>query len=179
MSQTVPRLLVVLQPVAVRVSCTPRVLSIAKNQYDPSQGTRDIRLDPDIYVDQQDLFRFKEGAVVGLKYWGEFRVTLENDQPLLIPLETPPEHKIYYLHWISQTDSSVSPVRLYNDLFSVDDPMALDEPAFLSAVREDSLVTFPSARLPPGQYPPSTRYQFERLGYFSADHQGFNRIVPL
>lgn len=106
-------------------------------------------------------------------------MTIDNGEPLLIPLDTPPTEKIYYLHWISQNESSVSCVRVYDDLFSVDDPMALDDQAFLSAVREDSLVTFPSARLPHGEYSPGSRYQFERLGYFCADQEGFNRIVPL
>jgi hypothetical protein len=75
-------------------------------------------------------------------------VSLSNSQITLTRLSSPSLQKTYYVHWISTSDSLQKTVRIYNDLFTVDDPMALDGDAFLQSVRHDSLVIYNNARFP-------------------------------
>jgi glutaminyl-tRNA synthetase len=82
-------------------------------------------------------------------------------------------------------------VRLYDRLFRVPDPDAVDEEAgesFVDHLNPDSLTVVRGARVEPavGDDPPGARYQFERTGYFASDpidsspeHPVFNRIVTM
>jgi glutaminyl-tRNA synthetase len=90
------------------------------------------------------------------------------------------------LHWVSATESITAEVRLYDRLFTVEDPNA-DERDFRELINPDSLrVT--TAWLEPSMVDasPGSRYQFERTGYFISDEQDsaagklvFNRIVGM
>ena len=76
-------------------------------------------------------------------------------------------------------------MRLYDRLFSVEDPEASGD--FLANLNPRSLETVTHAKLEPSVRgaAPMTRYQFERLGYFcvdadaSAEAMVFNRTVTL
>ena len=76
-------------------------------------------------------------------------------------------------------------MRLYDRLFEVPSPDAGD---FKEHINPESLVTLDSARIEPSvaDAAPGTRFQFERLGYFSVDTVDsrpgapvFNRTVTL
>ena len=63
-------------------------------------------------------------------------------------------------------------LRLYDRLFTVPDPDAVDEGQdFTAALNPESLVVVPSAKIEPSvaEDPVGTRYQFERTGYFMSD----------
>jgi glutaminyl-tRNA synthetase len=77
-------------------------------------------------------------------------------------------------------------VRLYDRLFTVENPGAGDED-FLTQLNPHSLDVVGGAKLEPSlaSATPGARYQFERLGYFCADPDAkpgmplFNRTVTL
>ena len=90
------------------------------------------------------------------------------------------------LHWVSAVRSIPAEVRLYDRLFTVENP-AGGENDFKSYLNPKSLETLTGCRLEPGiaGAAPGTRYQFERLGYFCVDPDStegklvFNRTVTL
>ena len=89
------------------------------------------------------------------------------------------------IHWVSASQGIPATVRLYEQLFSVEDPSSVSDVhealnpnslTELAAVVEPSLVNAPAG----------TRFQFEREGYFISDEQEhstetpvFNQIVSL
>lgn len=92
------------------------------------------------------------------------------------------------IHWVSAEHSLPAEVRLYDNLFLVEEPDADKDTDFLEHLNPESL-TVVTARVEPSlaQAQPEESFQFERLGYFCADrydHQTgtklvFNRSVGL
>jgi glutaminyl-tRNA synthetase len=92
------------------------------------------------------------------------------------------------LHWVSAAHATPAEVRLYDRLFSVEDPEA-DEAGktFLDHLNPDSLEILSGCQIEPSltSAPRGARFQFERLGYFNVDDDSapgspvFNRIVSL
>jgi glutaminyl-tRNA synthetase len=92
------------------------------------------------------------------------------------------------LHWVSAAHAGTAEVRLYDRLFSVEDPEAdEDGKTFVDHLNPTSLEVLSGCRIEPGlaSAPAGARFQFERLGYFSVDPDSrpgapvFNRIVSL
>jgi glutaminyl-tRNA synthetase len=92
------------------------------------------------------------------------------------------------LHWVSAAHAIPAEVRLYDRLFSVEDPeRAPDGKTFLDNLNPRSLEVLKDARLEPSlaSAAPGWRVQFERLGYFCVDPDSrpgalvFNRTVSL
>ena len=89
------------------------------------------------------------------------------------------------IHWVSAQDAVPAKVRLYDRLFSIQDPGGEEE--FLQYLNPDSLeilnTSYVEASLK--DVVPGSQYQFERLGYFCVDPDTkpgkpvFNRVVPL
>ena len=91
------------------------------------------------------------------------------------------------IHWVSARHAVPVEARLYEHLFTRDNPNATGPgETFTDFVNPDSLRTV-TARAEPylAGLPVGTRVQFERLGYFCADPDGtpgrpvFNRTVTL
>jgi glutaminyl-tRNA synthetase len=92
------------------------------------------------------------------------------------------------LHWVSAAHAVPVEVRLYDRLFSVEDPDNVPEgKTFLDHLNPQSLHVLREAQAEPGlaSATPGTRVQFERLGYFCVDPDSrpgalvFNRTVSL
>jgi glutaminyl-tRNA synthetase len=93
------------------------------------------------------------------------------------------------LHWVSAPHAVTAEVRLYDRLFTLEDPYDVPEGQnHLSALNPDSLQVVQGAKLEPylAAAKAGDRVQFERLGYFCADtkdhtpeHLVFNRTVTL
>ena len=92
------------------------------------------------------------------------------------------------IHWVSAAHSIEAEVRLYENLFTKEDPKDVEEGAdFMSNVNQDSLEVLTSCRIEPSLAgaAPGSRYQFERVGYFCVDPDStpvklvFNRTVTL
>ena len=73
------------------------------------------------------------------------------------------------IHWVHATRSVPAAVRLYDRLFTVEQPDA--EANFLDVLNPGSLSSAPGARLEPAlrDAPPGTHWQFLREGYFFVD----------
>jgi glutaminyl-tRNA synthetase len=93
------------------------------------------------------------------------------------------------LHWVSAAHALPARVRLYDRLFTQENPDDVEDgKEFLDFLNEGSLEILDGCRLEPSldAARPGDRYQFERLGYFCVDddrtEQGqpiFNRTVTL
>src|SRR5262249_8092068 len=90
------------------------------------------------------------------------------------------------LHWVEATRSVPAEVRLYDRLFTVEEPDA--EGDLLQHLNPNSLVVVKEARLEPAlaSAPADRRFQFLRQGYFVADSADsrpgapvFNRVIGL
>jgi glutaminyl-tRNA synthetase len=92
------------------------------------------------------------------------------------------------LHWVSATHGINAEVRLYEHLFTKDNPDEVQEGKdFKSNINPHSLEVLTACCVEPSlkDAKPSSRYQFERLGYFCVDPDStaaklvFNRTVTL
>jgi glutaminyl-tRNA synthetase len=89
------------------------------------------------------------------------------------------------LHWVSAAHAIEAEARLYNSLFTRENPMEAEN--FLDTINPNSLEVLTSCRVEPGlkSVAPGSRVQFERLGYFCVDPDStpaklvFNRTVTL
>jgi glutaminyl-tRNA synthetase len=92
------------------------------------------------------------------------------------------------LHWVSASHAVKAEVRLYDRLFTAEDPMNVPEGGdWRGTLNPASLEVLVEAHLEPSlaDAKPGDRFQFERLGYFCADLDAkpgapvFNRTVSL
>jgi glutaminyl-tRNA synthetase len=91
------------------------------------------------------------------------------------------------IHWVSAQQCVPAEVRLYDRLFSIEDPGSEGED-FINHLNPNSLDILTTCYVETNlkNAEPGSQYQFERLGYFCvdtkdalADRPVFNRIVPL
>jgi len=92
------------------------------------------------------------------------------------------------IHWVSAEHAIEAEVRLYDNLFAVENPNDVPEgQEFTVNLNPHSLEVVADAKLEPGLRGAAvgSRYQFERLGYFCVDKDStaeklvFNRTVAL
>ena len=92
------------------------------------------------------------------------------------------------IHWVPAEHAIEAEVRLYDNLFKVENPNDAPEGGdWMDNLNPDSLVVIPNAKLEPSlaEAAAGARYQFERLGYFCVDPDSrpgklvFNRTVGL
>ena len=92
------------------------------------------------------------------------------------------------IHWVSAAHAVDAEVRLYDNLFTREDPNETDEGEnFTANLNPRSLEVVTGAKLEPSlaRCRRGSRYQFERLGYFCVDPDSspgklvFNRTVAL
>jgi glutaminyl-tRNA synthetase len=73
------------------------------------------------------------------------------------------------IHWVSAAHAKEAEIRMYDRLFTKEDPEEGDE-GFLSCINPNSLQVLTGYVEPHLAAPEvGTRYQFERLGYFCVD----------
>jgi glutaminyl-tRNA synthetase len=93
------------------------------------------------------------------------------------------------IHWVSANHAVEAEVRLYDRLFSKEDPNDIPEgKSFLDFINPESLKVLTGCKLEPmlAKADPGDRFQFERVGYFCVDAKDskpgapvFNRTVTL
>jgi glutaminyl-tRNA synthetase len=210
-----PRAMVVLRPLRVVIENYPegRVeeLDAVNNPEDPGMGTRKVPFSRVLYIEREDFledppkrfFRLAPGREVRLRY--AFFITCvdvvkDEESGEVIELRcrydpatrggaAPDGRKVKgTLHWVSAAHAVEAELRLYQQLFSVEDPTAAEEGSdFIANLNPDSLETLTSCRAEPGLATaiPGTHYQFERQGYFCVDPDSsggslvLNRTVTL
>jgi glutaminyl-tRNA synthetase len=91
------------------------------------------------------------------------------------------------IHWVSAAHAKNAEIRLYDKLFSSEDPNTSPDGNFLSNLNPDSLKVNATGKIEPSlaNAKPGDRFQFERIGYFCVDPDStaekivFNRTVSL
>jgi glutaminyl-tRNA synthetase len=208
------RVMCVLHPLRLVIDNYPedRVeeLDAINNPEDSSAGTRKVPFSRNLYIEREDFmedppkkfFRLALGRTVRLRYGYLVTCTgvVKNDQGEIAEIhcrydpasltENPasgPKVKAT-LHWVSAGHAIGAEVRLYDRLFSVENPGDEKEGKdFKSYLNPGSLEVISSCRCEPSlaEAKPGDRYQFERLGYFCVDPESgagaliFNRTVTL
>lgn len=211
-----PRVLAVLNPLKVVITNFPEgeVLKIEAPYYPEDiakEGTRPLPFTREIYIEQDDFlenppkgfFRLSPGGEVRLRhsYIVKCDEVLKNDKGEVVELrcsydemtplgKNPSDGRRIKgtIHWVSASHSIPIEARVYDRLFTVEDPGAVETEELTSIINPDSLKVYRNAFIEPSikDAPKESHYQFERQGYFVKDadssSQGkllFNRTVAL
>ncbi len=210
-----PRVMAVLRPLKVVIDNYPEdqveQMEAVNNPEDTSAGMRQVPFSRVLYIEQDDFrenppkqyYRLSPGREVRLRYGYFITCTsvVKDDKtgevvevhctydPATRCGNAPDGRKVKAtIHWVSAAHAVNAEVRLYENLFLKEDPNEVGEGQdFTANLNPNSLEVVPSAKLEPSlaDATPSSRYQFERLGYFCADRDSvpgkpvFNRTVPL
>ena len=179
------------------------------NPEDIDAGNREIPFSREIYIEQADFmenppkkfFRLSPGKEVRLKYAYIIKCeeVIKDAEGEIIELRCSfdPQTKSGSdisgkkvkgtLHWVSAEHALKTELRLYDRLFTVEDPSSDKEKDFKEFINPDSLVIVPEALIEPSVMgaQPEKQYQFERNGYYSVDKDSndnklvFNRTVTM
>ncbi len=208
-----PRVMAVLRPLKVAIENYPEgqveEMDAVNNPEDASAGTRKLPFSRELYVERDDFreepppkfFRLAPGREVRLRYAYiikcvgvvkdasgevvELRCTYDPETKSGSPAAN---RKVKAtLHWVSAPHAIEAEVRLYDRLFTVEEPESGKEGDWLSLLNPDSLERIEGAKLEPSlaTAKPGDRVQFERQGYFCVDPDSrgdalvFNRTVTL
>ena len=214
LNKTSPRVMAVLRPLKVVIDNYPadqvEELEAVNNPEDASAGTRKVPFSRELYIEREDFmeeppkkfYRLAPGREVRLRYAyfvtccevvkdasGEVVELHCRYDPATRGGDAPDGRKVKAtLHWVSAAHSLEAEVRLYDHLFTKENPDDVENGVdFKSNVNPNSLETLVSCRVEPSLAgaAPGSRYQFERLGYFCVDLDSskgklvFNRTVTL
>ena len=210
-----PRVMGVLDPLKVVIENYPEgksedIVSV-NNPEDMSMGERNIPFSRTVYIEKDDFreesppkfYRLSPGREVRLKdayYITCTGVVKDETTGEVIELRAtydPDTHggtssdgrKVRGTsHWVSADHAVDAEVRIYDHLFSAEDPDDVpDGGTFIENLNPESLVVLKSCKLEQGldKAKPGERFQFLRQGYFCVDPDStpeapvFNRTVPL
>jgi glutaminyl-tRNA synthetase len=209
-----PRVMAVLRPLKIVLTNYPEgqveQLDVINNPEDAAAGTRKVPFSRVLYIEREDFmedppkkfFRLSPGKEVRLRcaYFIKCAEVVKDAQGEIVELrctydpatrggDSPDGRRVKAtLHWVSAEHAVRAVVRLYDRLFSVEDPERVPEgKTFLDVLNPDSLETLSDCPVEPslGTAEPGARVQFERLGYFAVDSSSqagalvFNRTVSL
>ncbi len=183
-------------------------LEAVNNPEDAEAGTRKVPFTKEIFIEESDFMenppkgyhRLVPGGEVRLRYAYIIKCeeVIKNDEGKVIELRCSydPETKSGsgtstkkvkgVIHWVSAKQAINAEVRLYDRLFTVENPGTDDD--WLSKINPNSLQIINDAKIEPSlkNSKPLDKFQFERLGYFSVDTKYttaeklvFNRTVTL
>ena len=202
------RVMVVLRPLKLTIINYPEgqieELTAENNPEDPDSGTRKILFCRELYIEQEDFmedppkkfFRLAPGKEVRLKH----AYIIKCEEVIRDRNENITELKCTYdpdsktggstagrkikgtLHWVSAQHAKKAEVRMYNHLFTNENP-ANDQghPTLNSGLNTDSLEILRDCRIEPAleKAKPGDRFQFLRMGYFCADSKEFTPDNPV
>jgi len=209
------RAMAVLRPLKVVIDNYPEnqteEMDAVNNPEDPSAGSRKVPFSRTLYIEQDDFreipppkyFRLSPGREVRLRYGYFVTCTslVKNDKGEVVEVHctydpatrggnNPPDGRKVKstIHWVSAAHAVNAEVRIYENLFSKEDPNQTEEGQdFTANLSPNSLEVLTDCKLEPSlaNAAVGSRYQFERLGYFCADLESapgklvFNRTVAL
>ena len=214
LNKRAPRVMAVLRPLKIVIDNypedQPEEVDAVNNPEDESAGKRKVPFSRVLYIEQDDFredppkqyYRLSPGREVRLRY-GYFITAnslVKNDAGEVVEVHctydpatrggnAPDGRKVKStIHWVSAAHAIDAEVRLYDKLFTKEDPNQVDEgQEFTANLNPNSLEVITNAKLEPSltNAPVEGRYQFERLGYFCVDPDSkpgppvFNRTVAL
>lgn len=207
LENTASRAMAVLNPLKVTLTNLPESMILTQKRHpNVDMGERDIPLTDVIYIDRADFEEVPPSGFKRLIPEGEVRLrnayvikcdeVIKNENGEVIELKCsidpntlgkkPEGRKVKgVIHWVSAEKGVPAEVRIYDRLFSSEDPEEGED--FLDNLNPDSLQIVQAMVEPSlAQANPEDRFQFEREGYFVADRYDhtakkpvFNRILDL
>lgn len=212
LNKTATRVNAVINPVKLIVTNYPEelveMMETGNNPEDESAGTRQIPFSRELYIEREDFmedapkkfFRMTPGQEVRLKSAYIVKCTgckkdkdgnieeiyCEYDEMTKSGMPESSRKVKGTLHWVSAAQAIKAEVRLYDRLFSVENPSA-DPRNFRDLLNPDSLKVLTNCYVEPSLQNARAldHFQFQRIGYFNVDpdstpdHLIFNRTVSL
>jgi glutaminyl-tRNA synthetase len=214
LNKRAPRVMAVLRPLKVVITNYPEgaveQVDVINNPEDPHAGSRPVPFSRVLYIERDDFmenppkkfFRLSPGREVRLRcaYFVTCTEVVKDERGEIVEVrctydpatrggDAPDGRRVKAtLHWVSAAHAVPIQVRLYDRLFSVEDPeVAPEGGTFLDHLNPNSLEIVDGALGEPSvaALTASARVQFERLGYFAVDPATapgaltFNRTVSL
>jgi len=214
LNKTSPRVMAVLKPLKVVIDNYPEgqteALEAINNPEDPSAGTRKVPFSRELYIERDDFmedpprkfFRLAPGREVRLRYayFVTYTDVVKDENGEIVELhctydpatrggDAPDGRRVKAtLHWVSAQHAVGAEVRLYDNLFTKENPDDVEEGQdFTANLNPNSLEVRTDCFVEPSlsESEPLDRFQFERLGYFCVDRNStaekpvFNRTVGL
>jgi glutaminyl-tRNA synthetase len=208
------RVMAVLHPLKLVIDTYPEgqveEMEAVNNPEDESMGTRKVPFTHELYIEQDDFredppkqyFRLSPGREVRLRYGYLVTCTsvVKNERGEVVEVHckhdpetrggnTPDGRRVKgTIHWVSAAHAVGAEVRLYENLFTRENPNETEEGQdFTANLNPHSLEVLTGCRVEPSLAGAAaeSRYQFERLGYFCVDPESkpgapvFNRTVAL
>jgi len=213
LNEHAPRAMCILRPLRVVIDNYPdnqvEQIACANHPQKPDMGTRNVPFSKVLYIERDDFMedppkkyhRLGPGREVRLRnaYVIKFESMMKDEKTGGVTelhcsydpatLNGPPAdgRKVPgVIHWVSAGHAVPAEVRLYDRLFSIENPGSEED--FLKYLNPDSLETLTTCRAEQNlkNAAAGSRFQFERLGYFCVDAKDstserlvFNRVVPL
>jgi glutaminyl-tRNA synthetase len=212
LNKRAPRAMAVIDPLRVVIENYPEgqseEMDVINNPEDPSAGTRKVPFSRVVYIEQDDFredppkkfFRLAPGREVRLRnaYLITCREVVKDSAGTVVELrctydpatrggDAPDGRKVKAtLHWVSAEHAVDGEVRLYDRLFSAENPSDDEGKDWRTFLNPNSLEA-KTAKLEPSLATAAagSRFQFERIGYFAVDPDSapgrpvFNRTVTL
>jgi glutaminyl-tRNA synthetase len=196
LNKTSPRYMGVLRPLKVIIDNYPtdstEELEAVNNPEDPAMGSRKIPFSRTLFIEQddfmenppKDFYRLAPGREVRLRYAYFIKcanVIKKDGRIVELHCTYDPATKGGYapdgrkvkstIHWVSEKDAMDAEVRLYDRLFTVQDPTGEKSKEFKEFLNPRSLEKLIGCKVEPAVrgLKPFERFQFERLGYFCID----------
>jgi glutaminyl-tRNA synthetase len=199
LNRSAQRRMAVLQPLKVVIEDFPadRVeeVELANNPEDPAAGSRRVPFARELWIERDDFrespppkyFRLSPGVEVRLRgaYFirctgvvrdpatGEVTEVRATYDPATAGGNAPDGRRVKAtIHWVSARHARDAEVRLYDTLFTSEDPDDVPEGTdFTAGLNPASLEVRTGCKLEPAlaSLEPGTTVQFERLGYFALD----------
>ena len=212
LNKTAHRMNAVIDPVKLIITNYPEgqveMMETINNPEDESAGTRELAFSRELYIERDDFmeeapkkyFRLTPGQEVRLKsaYFvkctgckkdadGRVEEIYCEYDPMTKSGMPDANRKVKgTLHWVSAAHSLTAEVRLYDRLFSVENPSA-DERDFRDLLNPNSLKVLTNCQVEASlkNAKPLDQFQFQRIGYFNVDPDStpdklvFNRTASL
>ncbi len=214
LNKRAPRVMAVQKPLKVVIENFPEgevdQLDAVNNPEDETAGCRKVPFSKILYIEQDDFmeepprkfFRLAPGREVRLRYAYFITCTDVVKDPVsgeVVELRctydpatrggaAPDGRKVKAtLHWVSAEHGLDAEVRLYDRLFTQENPADLGDNDFAAALNPNSMEVLKGCKVEPSlaSAVPESFYQFERLGYYCVDRDSsgeklvFNRSVSL
>ena len=205
LNEHTPRVMAVLDPIKVVIENYPEgqveEFDMPYHPEDASYGSRKVPFSRELYIERDDFrleppkkyHRLAPGAEVRLRYayFITCREAVLDDAGNVVELrcvydpeskggQSPDGRKVKgTIHWVSAAHAIPAEVRLYEQLFAVENPNATAEgQTFLDYLNPESLKKV-EAKLEPAlaSFKAGDKMQFERLGYFCKDKDSTNALA--
>jgi len=216
LNRRAPRAMAVLRPLKLVITNYPEgqtdQFEIASHPDDAALGSRTVPFSREVYIEREDFmeeppkkfFRLAPGREVRLRnaYLVTCTEVIKDAAGEIVELrgtydpatrggDAPDGRKVKAtLHWVSAAHSVDADIRLYDRLFTAEDPegaAARDGADFTALLNPQSLEVLQGCKVEPSlaRAASGARFQFERQGYFAVDPDSapgglvFNRTVSL